>query len=76
MGQQVPYETLSMLAECMVRGEKRLGTYDEPPVVSVVRVKITDRPEDPPLARAQFAVKRKREDGGDEIVDVHVYEAY
>jgi hypothetical protein len=75
MGQQVPYETLSMLAECMVRGETSLGTYDAPPGVSVVQVKITDNPDDPPLARAQFSVKRNR-NGQEELIDVHIYEAY
>lgn len=71
MGQQVPYETISQLAECMVRQETAIGKYEAPPAVSVVRVKITDDSADPPLARAQFSVKRD-----DELIDVHVYEAY
>jgi len=77
MGQQVPYETLSMLAENMVTQEAKLGQYQQPPSVSVVRAKITDDPDDPPLARAQFSVIRKAE-GKDEpeMTDVHIFEAY
>ena len=75
MGQQVPYETISMLAECMVQEEKKIGKYEKPPAVSVERVKITDNPADPPLSRAKFTVKRDV-DGEEVLIDVHIYEGY
>jgi hypothetical protein len=75
MGQQVPYETISMLAECMVQEEKKTGKYQKPPAVSVERVKITDNPADPPLCRAKFTVKRDV-NGEEVLIDVHIYEGY
>jgi hypothetical protein len=71
MGQQVEYETLSQLAELMVDEEQKLKTYSAPAGVKVVRVKISEQPEDVPLSRAEFTVRR---DGKE--IDVHVYEGY
>jgi pimeloyl-ACP methyl ester carboxylesterase len=71
MGQQVPYETISMLTECMVQQEAKANPFQPLPDVTVARVKIV--PDAPPLARAEFSVKRKQPE---EQIDVHVYEAY
>jgi hypothetical protein len=71
MGQQVEYETLSQLGELMVDEERKLGTYSAPAGVKVVRVKITNDPNDVPLSRAEFTVQRAKEQ-----IDVHVYEGY
>jgi hypothetical protein len=76
MGQQVPYETQSMLAECMVGQESRSNTTTNLPDAKMVRVKITDNPDDPPLARIEFTVERPADGQSVESIDVHVYEAY
>lgn len=59
MGQQVPYETQSMLAECMLEKEsdESKGKY---PDAKMVRVKLT--PNDPPIGRIEFAVERRSDD--------------
>jgi hypothetical protein len=71
MGQQVEYQTLGQLGDLMVDEERKLGTYSAPTGVKVVRVKITNDPNDVPLSRAEFTVQR-----GKEQIDVHVYEGY
>lgn len=74
MGQQVPYETQSMLAECMLEKEsdESKGKY---PDAKMVRVKLT--PNDPPIGRIEFAVERRSDDQAPaETIDVHIYEAY
>jgi len=76
MGQQVPYETQSMLAECMVEQESRTNTATKLPDAKMVRTKITDNPDDPPLARIEFTVERSSGGQAAELIDVHVYEAY
>jgi hypothetical protein len=71
MGQQVEYETLGQLGDLMVDEEQKLGTYSAPAGVKVVRAKISSNPNDAPLSRAEFTVKRPRG-----LIDVHVYEGY
>src|SRR5512142_2423737 len=60
MGQQVPYETLSALTECMVQHEEERHAAGTPPNVSVDLVELT--PGNPPLARAAFTVRRAADD--------------
>jgi hypothetical protein len=71
MGQQVEYETLGQLGDLMVDEERKLGTYSAPSDVQVVRAKITNDPNDVPLSRAEFTVKRDQR-----LIDVHIYEGY
>jgi hypothetical protein len=71
MGQQVEYETLGQLGDLMVDEEQKLGTYSAPTGVKVVRSKISSDPNDAPLSRAEFTVKRPRG-----LIDVHIYEGY
>jgi len=60
MGQQVPYETLGLLAECLVDQENTPA-----PVAVIDRVKLTD--DGAPLSRVEVTLAR---------TDVHVYEGY
>jgi len=75
MGQQVPYETQSMLAECMLENEAQASKNSKYPEAKMVVAKLTK--EDPPLARIEFTVDRpKRGNTPAESIDVHIYEAY
>jgi hypothetical protein len=82
MGQQVPYETISMLTECMVQ-EAKAKKLQPLPEVTVARARLVKN--SPPLARAEFSVIREQlpssRDAGipetpQERIDVHIYEAY
>src|SRR5712692_2238487 len=75
MGQQVPYETQSMLAECMLERESRENKESRFPDAKTVRAKLTQN--DPPLARIEFSVERPGKDQTPpESIEVHIYEAY
>jgi hypothetical protein len=87
MGQQVPYETLSAIAQALITqhtnktegsakgqkpGDDKAGNAANDPKVNVSRVKLTDEEGAPELSRAEVHLK----DGSDNPVDVHVYESY
>jgi hypothetical protein len=87
MGQQVPYETLSAIAQALITqytnktdgeangrkpGDDKTGTKAKDPKVNVSRVKLTAEEGAPELSRVEVHLK----DVSDKPVDVHIYESY
>jgi hypothetical protein len=79
MGQQVPFETLSILGQALVtqdderkKRERGSAAASETPRVNVRRVKLTDGEAAPELSRVEVEFRDKKLPP----VDVHLYEAY
>lgn len=79
MGQQVPFETLSVLGQALItKDEERERKCGEPrpartaadPAVSVRRVKLTQEDGAPDLSRVEVQFRHEKP------VDVHLYESY
>jgi hypothetical protein len=74
MGQQVPYETLSALAQALITQHTQVttGKKANDPTVTFSRVKLTAEESAPELSRVEVHLK----DVEDKPVDVHIYESY
>jgi len=75
MGQQVPFETLSMLGQALIteHGKQAHVTAPEPSLqVDLRRVRLTTQTDAPELSRVEVCLIGKNGD----LSDVHVYESY
>ncbi len=75
MGQQVPFETVSMLGQALLTQhgtQKNVASPSENPRAKSNRVRLTEQPDAPELSRVEVTLTA---DDGEEV-DVHLYESY
>ncbi|HZR58749.1 MAG TPA: hypothetical protein VFA74_17905 [Terriglobales bacterium] len=75
MGQQVPFETLSMLGQSLITEHTKRSSASEAGVDSradVRRVRLTSAPDAPELSRVEITFGSEK---GDKL-DLHLYESY